>query len=777
MFLLYLLLLPGVVLAQPVTLRQDVLTLPTYRENDPEVNPPFDLFRPRGPFVYPYTMRTGLGGPKSDQPWRVVHLENEYLACRVLPDLGGHLYGCLDKISGQEMFFANPAIKKDWIAPRAAWVSLGIEQSFPLAHSFQSVSPVQFTALRNADGSAGVIVGAVDRVSGMEWRVTYTLHPGKAYLEQKVRLYNRGDMRQRYHWWSNAAIRLGAAPVIFSLPAYVTEPHGAGSLESWPISSAGTDRSTTAAYKDGAGLFAYSCREPFFGAWHPESRTGVVHFADPAEVPGKKIWVWGSDGDQYVRKGLTDDGSSYVEIQAGIFPSQDTFEFLEPQASRSFTEYWIPVRDISGITRSTLAAALHIKRGEGSLTLEANVTSAVASAEIRLMRGDDLISQWRADLDPALTFRRNIDGPPAEPLTIRILNAGGETLLAHTEAAYDAVKLAETSPRPAADSGKRDTVQDFLDAGRGAELQAFRDTALSEYQKGLARFDNEPALRMAAGRLLAAFHRYRESAVMLAGVAGAEAAYYRGLALLRSGDGGSAWNTWDSIRADAVYGPAAGIQLAGILARAGEKLAAADLLGELDTPRAAALRSTLQGRAGETASALSDPLDTLTRIERKDEGILTQLAQEPEWILDAASDYMHAGLWEDALSILNQPYPAAPPNSTEPGAAPPQSYALITYYRAYCRQKLGQAPDADFRLAASQPVRYVFPSRALEFDILRAAIAFNDTDANAHFLLGCLYMNSRMVPEARAEWQLAQRLNPAIPGLAQSLRQAQALTP
>jgi hypothetical protein len=776
MILQIVLALAGVVWAAPVKLRQEVLTLPTYRENDPDVNAPHDLFRPKGPFVYPYTMRTGLGGPKSDQPWRVLVLENEYLLCRVLPDLGGRLYGCRDKLSGQEMFFANPVIKKDWIAARAAWASLGIEQSFPMAHSFQSVSPVQFATVQSEDGSASAVVGAVDRVSGMEWRVTYTLHPEKAYLEQRVRLYNRGDARQRYHWWSNAAIRLGEAPLIFTLPAYVTEPHGPGKLESWPVSASGVDRSSTANHKESTGFFAYASREPFFGVWRPDTRTGVVHYANAETVPGKKIWIWGSDGDQYVKKGLTDDGSSYAEIQAGVFPYQDTFAFLEPQASRTFTEYWIPLRDIGGITRSTPAAALHLRRSDGGLAVEVAVTSAAEGAKIRVTQGEQAAAEWTADLAPTATFRRIIESPAEGPHTVQVLDRDGALLLTHTEGVYDAVKFADAAPRPASDSGKRETAGDFVDAGAALELQAFRDAALAEYQKGLARFESSAPLKKAHGRLLASLGRTAEGAAALANPADAEAAYYRGLTQSRSGDDGAAWNTWDAIRGDAVYGAAAKIQLAGILARAGERKAAAELLAEVDTPRASALKSVLDRRLGNAASP-GDLLDTLARAERNEDAVWPQLAQEPEWILDIAADYLHLGLWEDALAVLSRTYPPPPANSTEPGAVAPQSHPMVSYYRAYAKQKLGQPADADFRLAASQPVRFVFPSRWVEFAILRAATAFNDNDANAHFLLGHLCMHSRMAPEAKAEWQKAQRLNAALPGLAESLKQATALAP
>ena len=114
-----------------------------YAEDAPNPNPPFDLFS-FGRFNYPYPMRDGLTMRRETVSWRSLHLENEYLRVTVLPDLGGHLYSCLDKRTGREMFYANTAIKKALIGYRGAWAALGIEFNFPVSHNWVSVSPVDF---------------------------------------------------------------------------------------------------------------------------------------------------------------------------------------------------------------------------------------------------------------------------------------------------------------------------------------------------------------------------------------------------------------------------------------------------------------------------------------------------------------------------------------------------------------------------------------------------------------------------------------------------------
>ena len=127
---------------------EGTLPLPAYEEALPDPNPPFDLFA-TSRFNYPYTLRENLTGRRIDVEWRAIFLENEFLKCSILPDVGGHLYTCVDKLSGQPMFYANPSLKKARIGYRGAWAAFGIEFNFPVSHNWVSMSPVQFAYAQN----------------------------------------------------------------------------------------------------------------------------------------------------------------------------------------------------------------------------------------------------------------------------------------------------------------------------------------------------------------------------------------------------------------------------------------------------------------------------------------------------------------------------------------------------------------------------------------------------------------------------------------------------
>src|SRR5467141_107465 len=220
---------------------EGVLNLPAYEEGAPDPNPSFDQFA-IGRFSYPYTLRKQITDQRTEHQWRAIYLENEYLKCSVLPDLGGHIYTCIDKISGQPMFYANPSIKKARIGYRGAWAAFGVEFNFPVSHNWMSMSPVDFAYASHEDGSASITVGNVDRVYGMEWTVELILRPGSTVLEQRVRLSNRSDVRHRFYWWSNAGVQIWDDSRI-EYPMRFAASHGFTEVQPWPVDAAGKDLS------------------------------------------------------------------------------------------------------------------------------------------------------------------------------------------------------------------------------------------------------------------------------------------------------------------------------------------------------------------------------------------------------------------------------------------------------------------------------------------------------------------------------------------------------
>ncbi len=498
--------------------RQSILTLPTYEEGLPDVNPRFDLFARRPFLIYPYTARTNLTDRRASRAWRTLELENEYLKLVVLPDLGGRIYSCVDKATGAEMFYANPSIKYADVAYRGAWVALGVEFNFPVSHNWATVSPVDFGTVRHEDGSASVWVGTIDRPYGMQWRVELRLRPGRSLLEQTTTLYNRSDVRHRFYWWTTASVRAeGDSHILY--PMEFSASHHFADVDTWPVDASGADLSYPRNHLAGfVSRFVHGSREPFMGVYHPATESGMVHVADHHDMPGKKIWSWGWDDEgKDWRRALSDDLSAYLEVQAGLFRNQETYAFLEPQQLLRFRETYQPVRKIGGYSRANDEGVLHMRRGEGNaLRVGLNVTRPVRGGRVVVRDGTAAVREEALSLEPSGVFDRTYAGVVAPgPYTVEVRDGAGRVLLAHTEGRYDVLPNAEVKTGPQAahvfPPPEKRSEGDWVELGRHQELNGKLLEAHDVYTAALAAFPESPELSRATGRLAVQLKRYGEA--------------------------------------------------------------------------------------------------------------------------------------------------------------------------------------------------------------------------------------------------------------------------
>jgi len=790
--------------AAPVRVWQDTITIPGYEEGLPDPNPPFDYLVQDYRHNYPYTMLWNLTGRSTPRQWRALNLENAFLMCTVLPDLGGHIYRCTDKRNGAEMFYANPSIKFARIAYRGAWAAFGVEFNFPVSHNWMTVSPVDFSTSTDPDGSASVWVGNQDRVYGMQWQVQLTLRPGQAALEEHVTLYNPSSSRHRFYWWTNAGIEVWDDSKLY-YPQEYSVFHGFTDLDTWPVNSAGVDLSVIGNHKYGpVSRFSYGSAEPYMAIYHPHTHAGLVHYSSQDDLPSKKVFSWGSDADALNwREALSDNHSAYVELQAGLFRDQETHGFLEPQQSIHFSEYWIPIRDVKEVTRANRDAVLSLSREieaesrSASLDVSLNVTRAFPQATLAVSDGTRTLSSEQVSLSPRSNWHKQYKALPVEAAyTVTVTDLDGIVILSHTEGRYDftpkseiPAKLPPAYTYPPVSQRSDD---DFAELGSDEETDGKLLDAQATYSQGIKQFPQSVALHRALGRLEVALMAYPAAAKHLKFVldrvsTDQEAAYYLGLAELMQGDSGRARHSLETAEQYGVYRSATRFELAAAACRQGRLSEAqrtlegivAEVRGEfrIGALSVSLLRLTNQGAlAKERLAALrrAFPTDSFLRYEavrlgQQDPALWEHLAADPERILEIAAQYMHFGLYSEAIELLARSFPAIPTGTSDPGTAPPAQYPLIAYYRGYCRYAAGRDGSTDFTAAAAMPTAYVFPNRPEELDVLRRAIAANPEDANAHFLLGSLFMTSGMVEQALAEWEAARQIRPGIPTLLRSM--------
>jgi tetratricopeptide (TPR) repeat protein len=770
---------------------QDTIALPTWLEGAPDIHPRVDALDPEHSF-YPYTARTNFTSTRESQAWRRVNLGNEYLSCSFLPDLGGHLYTCIDKRNGHPLFRGNESIKKADIGPRGAWAATGIEFNFPVTHSRDTVSPVDFGTRQEKD-SAEVWLGATDRVTGMRWVAEFILRNGSAVLEQRVSLSNPTAARHPYLWWANADIDLNPG-TRFVYPTHVMALEGLTELFSWPRDQKGIDFSRPYTIPESTGLFAYGSREPFMAAYNTSTRTATVHVADPEVVAGKKLYYWGTGNYAWVRQHLSDTNALYVEMQAGLFGNQSTHEFLQPGAEVRFTELWMAGRDLDGVSRANEHAILALERvtAKDELVVQLNVTHRIPGARLALYKGSTAVWDDKTDLSPDRTFERAFSHPEnGAAYRFELRDAAGNLLLSHTEGAYEAVAAASVKlgPQPSQEpGGKRDSAANCLAWGQYNEKKSLYLSAENDYREGLKKFGDNVELEKALGRLLVAENRYAEASELLlrAGQKLAldpELHYYLGVALAHAGKEDEARRSWNISAPDGEFGPPSLFEMAALEARSGHAPQAIALMKQAIDRRTsfiaarklevALLRHSgaMEAARKECDAALAlEPIDSFLRLEAvklgaKDEALWAHLAADPQRVLELASDYIEIGLYDDALELLGRQYEAPPANQREPGATPPQADSLVSYYRGYIESKLGRDPASDFKLAALQPLEYVFPHYSMAQSALASAAKYDPKDASAIFLTGLLYLDENRIAEAANEFSAAIAIRKDLPAI------------
>lgn len=776
--------LPVSPLAAQVKVWEGTLTLPTYEEGAPNPNPPFDAYT-TDRFNYPYTLRDNIADVKQTHIWRAIFMENEYLKCSVLPDLGGHIYTCIDKISGQPIFYANPSIKKAKISYRGAWAAFGVEFNFPVSHNWVSMSPVDFAYAAHPDGSASIWISNIDRPYGMQWRVELVMKPASTLLEEHVTLYNRSEVRHRYYWWDNAGVQVWDDSRI-DYPMRYVATHGYTDVYKWPVGPTSKDLSVIKNHTDGpVSYFVHGSHEPFMGVWNPHTQSGVAHYAEYRDLPAKKIWSWGVDADGLGwRKALSDNDSAYVEVQAGLFRNQETYAFLDPGKSISFDEYWMPVRGIGGISRANKVGIVYFAKQGSDLKIGLNVNRPIDGAQIVLTQHGTVLFKEPVNLAPQKEWFHTLTAQAgASAVTFELRDSAGTILLKHMDGEYDwdPESSIVTGPQHAIavpEPNKR-SEDDWLQVGVEQELNGKVTVAFETYKAGLLRFPQSQSLAIAAGRLATSLLRYDEAmphlqSALARDTSNSEIAYYLGLAQEALGQTREAETALQIAYRQATFRAPAAVRLGEIRARQG------DFNGALIYLREAAKTAPENSIATEQLEAVlrahgerseADQLahtaltvDPTSDFLKADTGFPDDmhLAADSFRILRVAAQYMRLGLYRQAIAVLDRTYPLLSFNQTEPGSVSPQKNPLLRYYAAYCNQKLGNPSGQIWRAASQLDPSYVFPSTAEDREVLDAAVAANSSDPIAHYLLGTLLFSKGDADAGIEQWQEAKHLSPRM---------------
>ncbi len=350
---------------QNATIKEEMLDMKTYMFSDPDPVP--EISR-----IYPYFRFDGYTNKGEMKKWKMVVLENRYIKVYVCPDVGGKVWGAIEKSTGEEFLYFNDVVKFRDVAMRGSWTSGGLEYNFgDIGHIPTCATPVDYVINEKEDGSVSCTVGAIDLPSGTKWSVEISLQKDKAYFETKASWFNTSSLPVTYYHWMNAAAK-ASGNLEFIYPGNKRIGHG-GEVGEWPNDN-GTniswyENNNFGFYKSYHVINSYS---NFFGGYWHDDDFGFGHYADYDDKPGKKIWIWGlSDQGMIWEDLLTDSNGQYIEFQAGkLFNQAAASSTLTPFKHKEFTPYdtgimhelWFPLKETKGMVVASEYGVLNVER-------------------------------------------------------------------------------------------------------------------------------------------------------------------------------------------------------------------------------------------------------------------------------------------------------------------------------------------------------------------------------------------------------------------------------
>jgi tetratricopeptide (TPR) repeat protein len=793
--------------AQVKISEQDMI-IPTYKVSPPDKNPMFfkgESYQGASKVIYPYGMNDVIANEKTDQKWKALTLENEYIKLCVTPEIGGKLYYATDKSNGYNFIYKNGVVKPSNIGMLGAWVSGGIEWCVIHHHRASTFLPVDYDLAENADGSKTIWIGETEPRHRMRWTIGITSYPGKSYYSADVKIINPTPFTNTFLYWANVAAHTNKDyQVIFPPSVQIATYHAKNSFTNWPISTevyngedftGGVDLSWWKNSVNQDSYFAYNLKEDFMGGYDHGKETGTVHIGDHNIEKGAKLWEWGSgETGQATEARLTDDSGPYVEIMVGAFSdNQPDYSWIKPYEVKSFRQYWYPVKDIQGFKYANLNGAVNLeKRGDNVVFLGYYSTQKVAKAKILLKRKGDIFLEKVVEISPEKTFTESVKISGSfniTDLSTEMINSEDNEVLV----AYQPVeqkkpdKLPETVKRPLLPSDIPTVEELYL---TGSRIQQFYNptlNAMDYFEEALKRDPSDIRTNIAVGNLHLRNGEYNIARSYFSKAikrltkdytrpSSCEALYLEGLTLKSLGLYDEAIDTLYRATWDYAYHSAAYIELSRISCLKGDFQKALDQINKSLSTNAVnnsaiSLKASIQRSLGDfegaktTIAAIikSDPLDFRSANEnyllakRSDnplnsEKLYTELNRKmrdfDQNYLELAVGYINDGFFTEAEDVLMR----FKGKNQE-----------ISYWLGYIQDKNGNKTEAEkqFKEGSDQSVDYGFPYRLESEKVLKMASKYQPDNAKPWYYLGNLLYDKQ--PQKAIEyWENAVKLDPSL---------------
>ena len=676
------------VIGQKSVIKEESRSILTYPFSDPNPVPAMAVSSMASPF-YPYFVFDGYTDQGIKKEWKVISLDNDFINVTVLPEVGGKVWGAIEKSTGMEFVYQNHVLKFRAIGIRGPWTSGGIEHNFglDLGHAPWTASPVDYIIKENNDGSVSCTVGGLDLASRTQWRVNILLPKDKAYFETRSMWYNPTPLHDAYLSWENGGFR-ASDDLQFFFPGNFYIGHD-GSVNPWPVDKEGRDLSwyknnnfgTSKSYHV-SGFYT----NWFGGYWH-DAGFGFGHSALYSDVPGKKIWIWSLARDGAIWEDLlTDSDGQYIEAQSGVKFNQANRESgynspynqlsMRPDYTETKTEYWFPVLKTMGMADASEYGTLNVIHSKDSLQIYISPNSGIKDSLVITIDGRNFFSTY-ISLNPLKLCYQSISlkGVDYKDLSVRF----GKDLLYFNPDNKDKIIA-----RPF----KSAVNQDYNSAEHlfrlAEDMNAMRDynQAMEYYQECL---DKEPTHSRALYRIAELYYRkaeYSEALISANKILendtyDGSGNFICGMTLRREGKLNQAEEAFSVAARTMEYRSASYLQIAGLKIQKGDLAAAVQYANKaLDFNRYNIMAYEILVTAyrklnnpGESESALNvlleiDPLNHYARFEHyllnpTDDNLksfkdLIRNELPHETYLELAVEYVNLGLEDEAIKVLEQ---------------------------------------------------------------------------------------------------------------------------
>jgi len=784
---------------EPVLAWEESVTIPTYPAQPADRNPMFldkRVYQGSSGKVYPNPFTDRISDEKTDKSYQAVFLENEFVRIMVLPEIGGRIHIGQDKTNNYDFFYRQNVIKPALVGLLGPWISGGVEFNWPQHHRPSTYMPVDHKIEEHADGSKTVWLSEHEPMNRMKGMVGITVRPGNNIVEARARLFNRTPFVQTFLWWANVAVRVHDQYQAFFPPDvdYVAD-HAKRAVSSFPIArnfyygvdyTKGVDITWYKNIPVPTSYMVLDSSYDFFGGYDHGKKAGLVHVADRHVSPGKKLWTWGNAEFGYAwDRELTDSDGPYVELMAGVFTdNQPDFSWLQPYETRTFNQYWYPIQEIGPAKNANLSAAINLVKDGYRVEIGVCVTEARKDLRIILTCRDQVLFDRTLDVLPGKPFRTEVkllDDYRGKDLLLRVLAPDGQEIIQYQPQGEHEVHLPDPATEPPPPTEIPTVEELYL---TGLHLEQYRHATRSPeiyWEEGLRRDPLDVRCNNALGTLYLRRGQFSEAEVYFRRAIerltrcnpnpyDGEPFYNLGLALQFQGRNEEAFTAFYKSTWNQAWKSAGHYALATIAGQNGKLKQALNFLqhslsgnglnSKARNLRAAVLRRL--GRNGEAEKLVRktlelDPLDFRAmaeiafldrpEIKSSSNGTFSLKFLDNQTCLDIAFDYAEAGLWAEAIGVLESHIVSL--------AKEEKPYPMVLYALGYFHEKNGEDEKAReyFDRAAEAPSDYCFPARLEEMLILEAAIRANARDAKAHYYLGNLLYDKRRREEAIQHWE------------------------